>query len=67
MSQNFPREYLHILLYIAWLGIREAHDDLEELLAVCLGFGYSKWSESFEVATNAIFLFDSKAHIDQLF
>jgi hypothetical protein len=67
MSENLPRKYLHVLLYIAWLGIGETHDDLEELFTVRLCFRHSERTKAFQVASDAILLFDSESHVDQLF
>ena len=35
-AQNAPWKDLHVLLDVAWFGIREAHDQLEEVLALGL-------------------------------
>ena len=47
--------------------MREAHDDLEEFLALGLGLGYRHWSEPFEVATNTILLLNGEPNTDQRF
>lgn len=65
MAENLPGEDLDILLNVARLRIREAHDDLEKVLAVRLGFGNRERSEAFQVATDAVLLLDSKADSDQ--
>ena len=62
MRKHLPGEDLYVFFDVPRFGYRKTHDDLEGLFAVCLGFGYSKWSESFEVATNAVLLFDGEAH-----
>lgn len=67
MAQDLPRENFHILLDIPRLGCREPHDDLEKVFTVCLGFGNSEWSESFEIPANTVFLFNCKPHSYQRF
>lgn len=56
MRKNLPREDFHVLFNVARLGIRKAHDDLEEFFAVRLSFRDSQRTEAFEIAPNAILL-----------
>ena len=63
--ENPPREDLDVLLNVPGLGVREAHDQLEEFLAVLLGFGDGRRAESLEVAADAVLLFDGEAHSDK--
>lgn len=61
-GEDAPREDLDILLNVPGLGVGEAHDELEELLAVLLGLGDGRRAESLQVATNAVLLFHREAH-----
>lgn len=58
LSQNLPGEHLDILLDVAGLGVRECHDDLEELLALCLGLADCLWAETFQIATDPVLFLD---------
>ena len=61
MSEDLPREHLDILFDVARFGVREAHNGLEEILAVGLGFRDSQWPEAFQVAPDAVLLLNSEA------
>jgi len=67
MSQDFPGEHLHILLDVARLGMRKAHDGFEKILTVNLGLGHCQWAESFQVAADSVLLFDSESDADKGF
>lgn len=66
MRQYFPRKHLDILLNVAGFWVREAHDDLEELLAIWLGLGNRQRAESLEVAADSVLFLYREANIDQL-
>lgn len=65
VAQNLPGENFDILLDVAGLRSREAHDDLEELFAVLLGFRNSKGSEAFQISTNTVLLLDSETYTNE--
>jgi hypothetical protein len=46
LRKNLPREYLDVLLNVARLWVWKTHDNLEEVLTVCLGLGYRQWAKS---------------------
>jgi hypothetical protein len=54
MYKNLPRKHLDILFDV--LGIRKAHNNLEELFALRLGLGHHQRTKPFQVASNAILL-----------
>lgn len=60
-----PFKCLHILFDDSRSGIGKSHDKLKEAIALGLAFRYGAWFEAFEVATNAILLFSSKAYTNQ--
>ena len=66
MREYFPRKYLDVLLDVARLRIWEAHDDLEKLLAVRFGFGYSHGTETFKITANAILFLDREPDVHEL-
>ena len=61
MRQDLPGKDLDVLFDVARLGVREAHDSFEEVLAVGLRLGDSQRSETFQVTPDAVFLFNSEA------
>jgi hypothetical protein len=67
VAKNLPGEDLDILLNVAGLRVREAHDDLEELFAVLLGLGNRKRAEAFEVSADSILLLNGKTNPDERF
>lgn len=64
-NQDPPWENLHILLDVARLRAREAHDQFEELLAILLGLGDCRRPEALQVTSNAVLFFHCEAHGDQ--
>jgi hypothetical protein len=58
--ERLPREDLDVLLDIAGLWVREAHNELEELLAIRLDLGNGLWVETLEVTSNAVLLLHAK-------
>jgi hypothetical protein len=58
--EDLPGEDLDVLLDVTRLGVGEAHDELEELLALILGLGYCDGVESLEVAADAVLLLDTE-------
>ena len=67
VREHLPGEDLDVLLDVARLRSREAHDDLEELLAVGLALGHRQRPEALEVAPDAVLLLDREAHRDERF
>lgn len=65
--QILPVEDLDVLLDIAGLGIREGHDDLEELLAIGLPLGNRQRAEALQVPPYPILLLYRKPSRHQLF
>ncbi len=59
--QDAPREDLDVLFNIARLGVRESHDQLEELLAVGLRFRDGGRTEALQIAPDAVLLFHREA------
>ena len=65
MSEDSPWKDLDVLLNVARLGMREAHDDLEEFFTLGLGLGHRCRSEAFEIAADAVLLLDSETNTNQ--
>jgi len=61
MSQNLPWKDLDVIFDVARLGVGEAHDCFEEVLAFGLGLGDDQWFEAFQVTPDAVSLFNSEA------
>lgn len=62
MGQNLPGENFHVFLDIARFRSRESHNDLEEVLAVCLRLRHRKRAEALEIPTNAILFLDRESY-----
>lgn len=65
-AQRLPGEDLDVLLNVAGLGLREAHDELEKVLGRRLLLGHSQRVVALQVAPDAVLLFNGELAVDQL-